>query len=644
MTGNGQKAPPEYLPSSGGETFPQLLIRNATLFAGRDAMREKSFGIWRSWNWRELLQQVSALAHGLSQLGIQRGDRVVLIGDNRPRLYWSMSALQVLGAVPVPLFADISPPEMTARLARVKARFAIVEGQEEVDKLLAAMAGNSSLVAILYDKARGMRRYSESFLHALDDIQERGAAAAAPPAWIEGEIAAGRTDDPAIVLFTSGATGEPKPVLLSHELLIRSGHALATEAGLTERDQVLAYLPLAWYADHIPSFVQAHIAGYCVSCPESGDTVLNDLREIGPTYFIAPSRLFERVYRDAMARMADAGRLKRWLLVLFARHRALSGALPAESKRGVPATRPHGLLGEALIRGPLRNALGLSRMRTIYAVGDALSQSADQFYRMIGIDVRRCYTVLEAGGFVAVQAEGAASGDDLGPPLRGVEIQVNEAGELLIRGPALFLGYDGEDSSGAQQWFASGDAGSIDGSENIVISGRTSALGRLENGTSFAPEFIEARLRTVPEIAEAIVLGRGRVYCAAMLCLETSVMRALAEADGAERQAVGDYSWLGPGYDLLQSRIEALNLLLAGDGAHAPLQIKRFLVMPREFSVAAGEVTRSRQLRRHKIKEKFAGLIEALYAEAPGFAAWHASAADEAGPDRLEIRAVPEAR
>ena len=646
MTGDAAIASPDSLPSPTGQTLPQLLARNAGLFGRRDAMREKSFGIWRSWTWADMLQEVGALARGLSELGVQRGDRVVLIGDNRPRLYWSMSALQVLGAVPVPLFPDIAPQELTARLTRVKARFAIVEGQEEVDNLLEATANGSRLAAILFDRPRGMRRYAEPTLHALDDIAARGDAAGRGTAWLEGEIAAGRKSDPAVILFTSGATGEPKPALLSHALLIGAGQALATQAGLSEREQVLAYLPMAWYADHVPSYVQAHIAGYCVSCPESGDTVLNDLREIGPTYFIAPSRLFEKIYREAVARLNDAGWFKRWLLIRFARHAPATRASLSDDPNAIAAAPVGGLLGEVLIRGPLRNALGLARLRAAYALGEALSPSADGFYRMIGADIRRCYGLVEAGGFVSAQVTGAASAGDLGPRLPGMEVKISESGELLLRPPAPFSGYDGEEITDIAEWFATGDAGRIDAAGNVNIVDRISAVGQLANATPFTPGVIEARLNAIPEIAAAMVLGRGRSYCAAILCLDAAALKALAETDGPERHGSGgEFDWLAPGSDLLQARLAELNSSLAGDDAQAVLQIRRFLVMPRDFSAAAGEVTRSRQLRRHVVEENLADLIEALYAETPGAVPWRGVAGHEEargeGPDRLEIRDVP---
>ncbi len=641
MTGAEQKAPLEESRPSASDTFPRLLLQNAASLPGRDAMREKSYGIWRRWNWAEMCEQVHVLAYGLSRLGIARGDRVALIGDNRPRLYWSIAALQALGAVPVPLFPDAYSPELAARLTQVKARFAIVEGQEEVDNLVEAMADNPGLVGtlagILYDRPRGMRRYTQPLLHALDDVMDQGAAAALEqPSWLTAEIAAGRAEDAAIILFTSGATGEPKPVLLSHDLLIQAGGALAAQDRLSAREEVLAYMPMAWYADHIPSYVQSHITGYCVSCPESGETVLADLREVGPTYFIAPSRLFEKIQRDAMARMADAGWFKRWLFVRFSRQAPPVGAPLAGA---IPDAGTGGILGELLIRGPLRNALGLGRMRTVYTLGEALTQSAERFYRMIGIDIRRCYGVVEAGGFVAAQIDAAPSAEDLGPLLSGMEIKVAEDGELLIRGPAPFPAYDGSDNSDVEEWFASGDTGQLDGAGNLQFIGRTGEVGQLANGDPFSPGAPEARLKAVPEIGEAMVIGRGRAYCVALLCLEASAGRALAEAGTPKSGGGGEFAWFGQAYDLLHDRLSVLNEALAGDTTSAALQIRRFLVLPREFSVAAGEITRSRQLRRHVIEEKFAALIEALYADTAGSVAW----GGEDGPELLEIRAVAEA-
>jgi len=305
-------------PRAALDTIPKLLLDHAARRGSRPAMREKDLGIWQSWSWAESAREIQDLAHGLAAMGFRRGDKLGIIGDNRPRLYWAIAAAQCLGGVPVPVYQDAVAAEMEYVLDHAEVRFIVAEDQEQVDKLLAVRERLPRLEAILYDDARGMRHYAYPFLHDYAQVQAQGRDhAAAHPGFLEREIAQGSGGDLAVILYTSGTTGQPKGVMLSFDNVISMARHGAERETLTEAEEVLAYLPIAWAGDHIFCFAQAYCTGFCVSCPESAATVMQDLREIGPTYFFAPPRIYESILTQVMIRMEDAGWTKRRLFRHF---------------------------------------------------------------------------------------------------------------------------------------------------------------------------------------------------------------------------------------------------------------------------------------------------------------------------------------
>ncbi len=372
------------------DTFPKWLEQRAHQHPDKIAMREKDLGIWQSWTWGQMAAAVRDLACGLAALGLRRGDKVAIIGDNRPPLYWAMMATQCLGGVPVPLYQDAGAEAMQCVLAHAETRFAVVEDQEQVDKLLAVQTACPHLERIIYSAPRGLRQYPAETLHALTQVQEDGRRwAAAQPTFLEEQIAQGHGPDLAIILYTSGTTGRPKGVMLSYDNILRTAHNAIEREKLRDDEEILAYLPMAWVGDHLLSYAQFFCAGFTVNCPESSTTVLQDLHEIGPTSFFAPPRLWENMLTSVMTRMEDASWPKRRLFHACLR---LAQRVGARQLAGQPVgwwDRLRYALGHVCMYGPLKDNLGLGRIRLAYTAGEAIGPEIFTFYRALGINVKQ---------------------------------------------------------------------------------------------------------------------------------------------------------------------------------------------------------------------------------------------------------------
>ncbi len=604
------------------ETFPKLLVRNAHLYGSRPAMRHKDLGIWQTWTWSQVLDLVRAYAAGLHRLGVKRGETIAIVGGNRPKLYWSVMAAQMLGAIPVPVYADAVADELAYVLAHADVRFAAVEDQEQVDKILSVMQRVPKLEMMFYDETRGLRDYDHSRLRSMDDVIEEGRKALADSAvadWLDKEIAASKGSDPSIILYTSGTTGASKGVILTNERSIRAASDTVAFDKLTENDVALAYLPLAWVGDHYLNYAQGMVSGFCTACPESPDTAVADLREIGPSFYFAPPRTLELLLTRVMIRMEDAGFIKRKLFHYFV---GVARRYGERILNGQPVPLTGRLLygvGNLLVYGPLKNVLGFSRVRVAYTAGEAVGPDLFSFYRSIGLNLKQLYGQTEAFLYVTAQPDGEIYSDTVGPACPNVDIRISESGEVQFKSPGMFSGYFKDDAKTAEVmtpdgYVKTGDAGFFDKKTgHLKIIDRTKDVGRLNDGTMFPPKYIENKLKFYPNIREAVALGDKRDFVTVMLNIDLTAVGSWAERNNV---VYGSYQELAGHplvYDIVEKHVAEVNRSLAEDKVMAGAQIKRFLILHKELDADDGELTRTQKVRRSFIAERYAPLIRALY-------------------------------
>ena len=504
-------------------SVPALLRRNATQFGSHPAYREKEFGIWQSWTWAEAEAEIEALALGLVALGLNRGDYVAIIGRNRPALYWSMVATQMAGGVPVPLYQDAVSEEMAYVLEHCGARFVMAGDQEQVDKVIDAQERVPGIDHTIYLDPRGLRKYDHSKLHAMSDVQAEGRAARER---LSPEMAAREAeltyDSTCVMLYTSGTTGKPKGVVLSNRNIIEASKSSCEFDNLQREDEVLAYLPMAWVGDFIFSIGQAYWTGFCVNCPESAETMMTDLREIGPTYFFAPPRVFENLLTSVMIRMEDAGRFKKGLFDrAMARAKRIGPKILDGEAVGGAEKLAYGF-DNLMVIGPLKNTLGMSRVRVGYTAGEAIGPEIFDFYRALGINLKQLYGQTEASVFITQQPDSQVRPDTVGVPSPGVELKIGDNGEVFYRSPGTFVEYfknpeSTADTKDAEGWVATGDAGFIEeDTGHLRILDRAKDVGKMAGGGLFAPKFVENKLKFYPDILEAVVFGNEREFCTAI--------------------------------------------------------------------------------------------------------------------------------
>ena len=604
------------------DTFPKLLMHHAQARGARPAIREKDLGIWQTWTWREFADETRALACGLAAEGVKRGDHVALVSDNRPRLYAMMCAVQCLGAVPVPLYQDAVAAEMAFPIENAAITHAFAEDQEQVDKLLEIQPRCPTLRRIYYDDPRGLRHYPQKELVAYEALREAGREALKrDPAFLEGEIAKGSGEDTAAMLFTSGTTATPKGVALTHHALIDRAAVAAKLEGLGERDVALAYLPPAWVGQFIFSLAQPFVTGYCICCPESPETVMMDMREIGPTYYFAPPRVLEALLTQVSIRMEDASRLKRWLYRKFMDVAGrVGGALLDGKPVGLFDRALYGL-GDLLVYGPLRNVLGMSRVRVAYTAGEAIGPDLFKFYRSIGVNLKQLYGSTETSVFVCIQPDGQVKADTVGPAVPGVELKFTPQRELLIRSPGLFKEYyknpqATREAKDAEGWFHTGDAGYFDPDGHVKIIDRVKDVGQLADGTLFAPKYLENKLKFFPFVKEAVCFGQGKDRVCAFINMDMDAVANWAEKRNMPYSGYTDLASRDEVYDLVAGCVERVNADLAQDAELANSQIHRFLILHKELDPDDEELTRTRKVRRGFIAQKYQALLDALYSPA----------------------------
>ncbi|MCD6041812.1 MAG: long-chain fatty acid--CoA ligase [Burkholderiales bacterium] len=598
------------------DTFPKLLMHHAQVRGERPAIREKDLGIWQTWTWRRFADEVRALACGLAADGLKRGGHVALVSDNRPRLYAAMCAVQCLGGVPVPLYQDAVGEEMVFPIQNAEITLAFAEDQEQVDKLLEILPRCPTLARIYYDDPRGLRHYKQPQLRSYDDLLDAGQKM--DPAFVEAEIARGTGSDVAGMFFTSGTTAAPKGVVHTHASLLGPARTAAEMEKLGEQDVILAYLPPAWIGQNIFSCAQAFVTGYCICCPESPETVMNDMREIGPTYYFAPPRVLEALLTQVSIRMDDASALKRWIYRRFMSIASRVGGALLDGKPVGLLDRILYWMGDALVYGPLRNVLGMSRVRVGYTAGEAIGPDLFKFYRSIGINLKQLYGSTETAVFVCIQPNGEVRSDTVGPAVKGVELKFSPQRELLIRSEGLFREYykNPEATRAAKDtegWFHTGDAGFFDHEGHVRIIDRVKDVGKLADGTLFAPKYLENKLKFFPYVKEAVCFGDERDMVCAFINIDMEAIGNWAEKRNMPYSGYTDLAARDEVYDLVRGCVERVNADLAGEPEIANSQIHRFLILHKELEADDGELTRTRKVRRGFIGEKYGELVSALY-------------------------------
>ena len=605
-------------PGPGLDTLPKILLHNVKMFPNRDAMREKEFGIWQSWTWTEVADEIERFALGLQARGLKAGDKVLIIGANRPRMYWTMVAAQAVGAIPVPTYKDSVAEEMQYVIEHSEARFVIAEDQEQVDKVLEVQDRCPAVEMIIYDDPRGMKGYDDDHVVDFEIVQKEGAEVRSKQPDLFKQLAdQGKGEDISIILYTSGTTGKPKGVVLTFDNVVISANQAALQDKLSEKDEILCYLPIAWVGDHI-FIAQAFCAGFCINCPESEETVAADMREIGPTYYFAPPRVFEGLLTNVQIRMEDAAPFKRKMFAYFMDVAKKVGIDKLENKSVGFMDNLKYALGDFLVYGPLKDALGLGRIKLAYTAGEAIGGEIFDFYRSLGINIKQLYGQTESSVFITVQPDGEVYPETVGRPSPGVEVKMNDDGEVMYRSPGTFHSYYKNDEATAETktpdgWVYTGDAGFFTSEGHLRIIDRAKDVGKFNFGKMFAPKHIENKLKFFPHIQEAVTFGDGRDACMAFINIDLGAVGNWAERNNVAYASYQELAAHPEVYKMVTESVEQVNESLLDDELLSHSQISRFLILHKELDADDGELTRTKKVRRKIINERYKPLIDALY-------------------------------
>lgn len=596
------------------DTFPKILRNNAVIFKGKPSVREKEFGIWQTLSWDDFYKRAIIIASGLRDSGLKRGEKIAIIGDNRPNLYLSIAAAQILGAIPVPCYQDSVADELKYILEHAEVKIAIVENQEQVDKLLEIKTKLPLLKSIYFDDPRGLEEYKEEEVKALDEILLKNIDLDIN---LDEDIDKTSKDDISIMLYTSGTTGRPKGVLLSYYNIISVTSVACELEGTSSNDEVVAYLPMAWVGDNIFCVAQSYISGFCINCPESRDTLTIDMREIGPTYYFAPPRVWEGMLTQLMVRMQDASKIKLWAFNYFMRVAKKWGNDILDKKKVPLFYRLLYGLGYFLVYGPLKNNLGLTRVRIAYTAGEAMGPDTFLFYRSLGINLKVLYGQTEASVFVSLHRNGDVDPKTVGPVFPGVDVKI-EKGEVFYKGPGVFKGYYKNEQATKETidekgWVKTGDAGVIDNNGHLKIIDRAKDVGKLNSGKMFAPKYLENKLKFCGIIKEAVAFGDNKDFVSCFINIDLEAVASWAERNNIAYSGYIDLAGQSSVYDLIAKEIVKVNEDLAQDKELNDSQIKRFLILHKELDADDGELTRTNKVRRNLISERYGKLIDALY-------------------------------
>jgi len=595
-------------------TLPRLLVRNARDLRERPAIREKDRGIWQTWTWGQYHGEVRDFALGLAALGFTRGERLAVIGDNRPRLYWAQLAAQALGGVSVPVYQDSIARELAYVWNHAECVIIVAEDQEQVDKVLALRNELPALRLVVYDDPRGMLHYRYDWLRSFQEVQELGRTFGREhPGHFEVEVEQGRPDDVAFICYTSGTTGSPKGAMLTHANAVVTAEVAARAEEFRVDDDYLAYLPMAWVGDAFYTLVMSLYIGFACNCPESPETVQRDLRELGPTLVLAPPRIWENMLTGVQVKAADAPGVKRRIFERFCAAAERAEILKSDGKPLPLGLRLAVALGEFFVYGPVRDQLGLRRARWALTGGSPLGPDTFRFFRAIGVNLKQVYGSTETTGLVSLQPSAEANPTTAGRPCAGIDVRIAERGEVLVKSAGIFRGYLKNEEATREVidedgLFHTGDAGFIDPRGHLVIIDRAKDVGALVDGTPFAPQFIENKLKFSPYIREAVAFGHARPFVAAMIAIDPNTVGNWAERRGLPYTSYTDLSQKPEVRELIRDEVRKCNATLPD-----VTKVRRFLLLTKDLDADDAEVTRTRKVRRGYVAEKYATVIDAFY-------------------------------
>jgi long-chain acyl-CoA synthetase len=595
-------------------TLPKLLRTRVKSHGRQAGMREKDRGIWQTHTWRQCQEHVCDFALGLAAHGFKRGDKLSVLGDNCARLYWAQLATHALGGMSVPLYQDSIASELMHVLSHAEVSVIVAEDQEQVDKALSLKAELPQLRLIIYEDPRGMSSYSDSMLKSFADIEAAGRTFGEQhPDYYDREVDQGRAEDVALIAYTSGTTGRSKGVLLTHSNMIATSESFLSVEAVSRGDNWLCYLPMGWVGDSIFSLSASLVAGVTCNCPESPETVQRDLRELGPSALLAPPRIWENMLTGLQVKAADASWLKRRVYEFFRGAAERRELLLGDGKPVPASTRFACRIGEVLVYGPVRDQLGLRNARWCLTGGAPLGADTFRFFRSFGINLKQIYGATEASALVSMQHDGEADPNTVGRTLPGTEVRIGERGEVEVKGPGVFVGYYKQDDATrdtltADGWLKTGDAGLVDPRGQLAIIDRAKDVGKLDDGTPFAPQFIENKLKFSPFIREAVAFGDQRPFTAVMIAIDISTAGKWAEQRNLPYTSFMDLVAKPQVAHLIIDEVNKINATLPGT-----TKVARMVLLNKELDADDAEITRTRKVRRAFVAEKYAPVIAALY-------------------------------
>jgi long-chain acyl-CoA synthetase len=602
------------------QTLPQFFLEKVRNYGDKKvAMRQKEFGIWHEYDWQHSYDNVRSIALGLIALGVQRGDKICTVGDNDRQYLWAYLGLQSVGATQVGLFTDAAPNEMEYVIDHSDATLVLAKDQEQCDKLLEIRDGIPNVKKVIYWDERGLWGYDDEWLISIEEVQDIGRQLAEKePERFETEVALGREDDLAMLGYTSGTTGLPKGVMLSHSNMVKGSKQALSVDPRYDTDNHVSFLPMGWIAEPMLGVAAHVIVGLILDFPEEPETVRENIREIAPEGLFYPARLWDTVVATVQIRINDADWINRNLYQLFLPlGYQVADKKFANEKVGLGLSLAY-KLGDWLVFGPLRNQLGLSQIRAAYTAGAALSPDAMRFFHALGINLKQIYGSTEVSGFATLHKDGHIKFASVGQPTPGIDVRISESGEIQITGPTVMQGYYKNPEATAKdilvdedgrRWFCTGDAGYIDEDGHVIYLDRVKDMITLANGERFSPQFIEGRLKFSPFIRDVMAIGsETRDVVTALIIIDFENVGRWAEKQGLGFTTFVDLSQKPEVYALVQESIDEVNQSLPPGG-----RLRHFLLMHKEFDADEAEMTRTRKLRRGFLYERYGDIIEAMY-------------------------------